>query len=673
MFRLLETSNDLPVLAQRRKRPIVSCTECHQRKQKCDRQQPCNRCIKREIPDKCRYEVPDTQRTFDNISVSEPDIRTTPNISSSLRDDVPIFAGTGAEALVSTNLGYSSRITGTPGLIRSIGVVIDEYPDAGSSMWLNGDAALQYRNLLRQLPSKRHINMLVSFFYSQLSWQYEIVDDALFRQYLHSWDQVPYTARNQPVHLPASLRHFPALLFQLLALALLFQPMQYDESLRDLCHAPGMDLADVASELSDAGWQISALFASSEVTMPKVQAGLLRACFLKTTGSVARAWHTLGQTIRHAQELGLHRLTESDEFCVDQSQVQQAQEARVGRKLWLVLHLWDGHMAVVLDRPMATRLNPESAPCADVGPNRLLGSDDLAHVTPFNMILCGYHAAYKFLQEIHNLSSATSDAGGRADEIHSAIMLNVDLIPEWAQLKPQNFDGDFPWLRAARETLYAEIHFTLLALHRPFIFQRSHSRAQAFTAATRILESQRRLLGFIEPTHYPSFNLVFATFDAAVIVAATHILFPNESRGQIQQSLGRLQWALNNFHAMRGRNRLAETAYSVTKAMCGKVINCTSVPQPSLERNEDSGASGGSLGEPSDVVTQLSFDTVQQIVTSSSFEGISPPQPLRDLVFQDYTAALPPPDIPTHTMADYPSAQFMIDDEFWKIIHDLGG
>lgn len=518
----------------------------------------------------------------------------------------------------------------------------------------------------------------MSFFFTELSWQYEIVDEDIFRRYLHSWDQVPYAVRNQPFELlQIGLRHFPALLFQLLAQALLFQPMQYDEGLQDLCHAPDMDLADVASEFSDAGRQISALFGPCEVSLPKVQAGLLRACFLKTTGSVVGAWHTLGQTIRNAQELGLHRLTDADEICVGQSQEQKAQEARVGRKLWLVLHLWDGHMAVVLDRPMATKLDPESAPRADIKPNQIRASNELVPITSFNMTLCGYHTAYKFLQEIHHLNSAAADdVGDRVATIHAAIMANLDVIPAWAQLNPQYFDDEHPWLQAARETLYTEVHFTLLALHRPFIFQRPPSRAQAFQAATCILESQRRLFGLIEPKYYPSFTLVFASFDAVVIVAATHLLFPNESREQIQPSLERLQWALDQFYAMRGRNRLAETAYSVTKAMYGKVFNCASASQPPIpEQIGDSGASGGGSEErTADAFSIFSPDGVQKIAAPPGLQGISPPQPLRDLVFQDQnvTANLLPADLPTD-MLDYdPSAGPMMDDEFWKIIQDLG-
>ncbi|KAK9468399.1 hypothetical protein V1512DRAFT_235188 [Lipomyces arxii] len=40
--------------AQRRTR-VVSCTECHRRKQKCDRESPCNQCILRKVENLCQY------------------------------------------------------------------------------------------------------------------------------------------------------------------------------------------------------------------------------------------------------------------------------------------------------------------------------------------------------------------------------------------------------------------------------------------------------------------------------------------------------------------------------------------------------------------------------------------------------------------------------------------
>ncbi|KAH7411177.1 hypothetical protein BKA64DRAFT_638819 [Cadophora sp. MPI-SDFR-AT-0126] len=43
---------------KKRKRGLLSCTECHRRKQRCDREKPCSDCKERGLPNQCRYLTP---------------------------------------------------------------------------------------------------------------------------------------------------------------------------------------------------------------------------------------------------------------------------------------------------------------------------------------------------------------------------------------------------------------------------------------------------------------------------------------------------------------------------------------------------------------------------------------------------------------------------------------
>ena len=42
----------------KRNRGLLSCLECHRRKQKCDRLLPCRDCVQRGVPQKCNYKIP---------------------------------------------------------------------------------------------------------------------------------------------------------------------------------------------------------------------------------------------------------------------------------------------------------------------------------------------------------------------------------------------------------------------------------------------------------------------------------------------------------------------------------------------------------------------------------------------------------------------------------------
>ncbi|KAJ8060327.1 hypothetical protein OCU04_010661 [Sclerotinia nivalis] len=57
---------------QSRNRTLLSCTECHRRKQKCNRKHPCNDCLERGVPHKCHF-VPSLRRDlkYDHKSTGE--------------------------------------------------------------------------------------------------------------------------------------------------------------------------------------------------------------------------------------------------------------------------------------------------------------------------------------------------------------------------------------------------------------------------------------------------------------------------------------------------------------------------------------------------------------------------------------------------------------------------
>lgn len=142
-------------------------------------------------------------------------------------------------------------------------------------------------------------------------------------------------------------------LFQCLALSLQFQPLDYDCSLDSLKYAAGMSFDDLASDYSESGMSIMNLLGKRHTTLVTVQAGFLRTSFLKNCGMVPESWHSLSQTIRDAQEIGLHKNTiqarKPDEKPEDVLENLWLEQLR--RRVWLIISLWDIHMALVLGRP----------------------------------------------------------------------------------------------------------------------------------------------------------------------------------------------------------------------------------------------------------------------------------------------------------------------------------
>lgn len=110
-----------------------------------------------------------------------------------------------------------------------------------------------------------------------------------------------------------------------------------------------MTFDDLASDYSESGTQILCLLGKRNTTLVTVQAGFLRCAYLKNCGMVPESWHSLSQTIRDAQEIGLHkdgssyrqrRQDEKPEDVLEHLWLEQLRQ-----RVWLILSLWDIHMA----------------------------------------------------------------------------------------------------------------------------------------------------------------------------------------------------------------------------------------------------------------------------------------------------------------------------------------
>lgn len=638
----------------------MSCTECHRRKQKCDRLQPCANCSKREKPHLCIYEHSEQEqgsRVRDQYSEASLhpfsellDLQTTLGSQES-----PSATSFGKD--ISEDMGYSlDSSTGTLGLIR----LAEAQKDPMSSPFQQFQhreehLTIHYKKYIRQLPSQKHIEALTRIFFTDVAWYYDIIDENSFLQQLHSWNAVPYPIITQdPSKLPPDLRPFPALLFQVLAQALLLLPTNPGGFVLDLKHRPDMSFADLATEYSEAGHEILVLLGSKGTTLNKVQAGLFRASFQKSTGFVVEAWHTLGATIRDAQEIGLHRpgsAQHTTSVNAISGSVEHLRDLEIRTRLWLVLHLWDGHMAVVLGRPMVTRVNHDMLisllDSIEASKNDLAGAvaGGQEH-PPFAFIVEGYRAAYRYLQDIHDLESSglpRVDKHRTIHVIHATIVQNIRRLPEWVKVdtteSSRQSDSSDSWLPAARETLFTELHFVLLALHRPYIFSVPRSREEAHNAALRILASQSRLFHMSESREYQPFNIIFATFDAMVLIEASYILFPHENESRQDTSVNNIRWGLERLDRMRGNNQLAASAYNVVHSLYWKMmsrIHPGSYPAPSSDETHIPSMVQENMGYLFSDIPQGDTMDVSSSHTQEQIHDLEPPQPLHDLITQSF-------------------------------------
>jgi hypothetical protein len=477
---------------------------------------------------------------------------------------------------------------------------------------------------------------------------------------------------------------FPALLFQVLAHALLFHPPD-DEKISSLITMADMTFHDLAGEYSDTGADLLALLGKKDITIAMVQAGLLRASFLKSSGKVIEAWHALGAAIRDAQEIGLHtgRIV-SDQPPVGSKRGTQS-ASLLGHRIWVVLHIWDVHMAVVLGRPIATDIQIDhfARTIEDDERRRELFSHwqtETDPPRPFDIILAGYNVAYRYFKDIHQIehNGANSQDYPIVEHIHATIKKKLELLPSWCRLKDPDAKFDrlcgCQWLPVARDGLSSLIHFVILALHRPFIFSVADSRTKALNAGISILRAQERLFEKSEPHQRKVFNPVYASFDAIVLIAALCIVFPNEDDERHMECIEVVERGMQRLSIIGQSNFMAKSAYGVVCSLYHRLRHRLDIFKPA----EDAIAS---FTNPRWIPPNNDTDFFPGTPSELPFDAVLPPRPTHDL-FLDHISITQTPF--TNTPDSFPLDPFTVNltdrwnfggdfpnTSFWSLMNEL--
>ncbi|KAI9838168.1 MAG: hypothetical protein M1837_002630 [Sclerophora amabilis] len=496
----------------------------------------------------------------------------------------------------SIDFGYSNISSNNSlGIFKRLGIDhINPELHSNFSKRLENDLAVQerYRSLVCALPSRPIVEYLTRQFFVNVNWYYTILDENAFADQLHGWFETPYTALTKSLSkLSAHKRSFPALVFQVLSLALQLLPPEYDKLLDQLKNLPGQTFDDIAENYSESGISLSNLLGKTNATLSSVQAGFLRSGFLKNSGRVTDAWHLLGSTIKDAYEIGLHRET-AIESQVPEEMIENLWNVEMRRRLMMNLYIWDSGMAVVLGRPMTIDLRD----CDIKLPTDTSIPFDRKGKLPFGRSV--YEKPTSITSRLHEYQVALKTPELRSlqlegpypkdysivEAMHKDI---VDLIQNFpATHRVDNtdtsWDSDCPWLRTQRESLCSTAWYYLLSVHRPYIFSIAESRREALEASLKILRSQERLFRSIEVQHHKMFGLVFYTFDASVLSGAVFLARPNENSELLPEALHCMELAISRLQHLSSRNALARSASLVLEAVFQRTKKIQSDARPSL-------------------------------------------------------------------------------------------
>ncbi len=245
----------------------------------------------------------------------------------------------------------------------------------------------------------------------------------------------------------------------------------------------------------------------------------------------------------------------------------------------MTLLTWDLHTGAVLGRPTSIdfRLVNRSTPIDVVLPNEkkkmpLVPRGDHDPPTPLTRAIWGFEMM-RPLREILDLEKEGPFPKDfdKVDRLHQKLLDIQARTPAPFRLEnPDTRFDDLPdcwWLPLTRPSLPQLMAFNFMALHRPYIFTRAVSRAEALRASISMLEAQRIYFSVMKPHQFKTFALFFGTFDAVVMLASIYILFPREHADSLPATVRHLRWAVERFELMAERNKLAQAALGVLNAI----------------------------------------------------------------------------------------------------------
>lgn len=315
---------------------------------------PCANCRSRNKESACTYESepkthkgpaaqPPAPRAHDGASASPPRHAQTDTDSSSGKgkDEAPL-------SNFAASLGYSSNTASTMSFLKRL-----ESPAPASleQATAHGTGSEHYqhitkekfRSLIKQLPAKSYMDKLIPVYFEKFNYQYYALDPSVFDEQLREWHSIPFrTLSTQgPSALSRDMKVFPAVLFQVIATALLVLP-QGDADFEGLKYASTMTFEDLALDYSESGQQLVQIFDKKELSLTAIQAEFLRAAFLKYTAHVTESWHAVSVAIKDAQELGMHSdaLDPKPEGPSAEAALENQWLVQRRRKMYLILWMW---------------------------------------------------------------------------------------------------------------------------------------------------------------------------------------------------------------------------------------------------------------------------------------------------------------------------------------------
>ncbi|KAF7555833.1 hypothetical protein G7046_g6474 [Stylonectria norvegica] len=525
-----------------------ACSECQRRKQKCNREWPCNHCQKRKVADQCRFKdarLPDTEKTVqENWRKRSLD-----------SDDHTSSTGTGTDDDADSDgidaLGYMSSHA-LFGLTAQ-----DETIKASSREFIRDlQSCPQLERALQIMPPRQYTDMLVQRFLNNVNFHYYILYPATFlEQYQKWWTD---RAANKPLCI-----QWTCLLLTICACAAQYTDLELQ---RKLELELGQTLQTLTDQYHEGARELSSVVPIGHSHLTNVQY-LFHSCYwFKSEARFIECWHVLNSAIREAQELGMH--TESPDDHLPEF------ELEMRRRIWSV------QISVLLGRPLII----DRADCNPKLPDLTLEG------WPYSPL------AYMKLQS--GLIRQIFDRFGPTKNVVTPAQIQEyqDMVETWMETFPSYLDirdrdtslDHFPWVPLHRHYIRTMGYSMLLCptkayLARPFTIDATDAelkiRDDGLNYCLKLMDALHGFFNVVYPRDAKFHFVLFCIFDTSTVLCSAILHDEHHTLPRRDEVFK----AIDEAHAMLERlntvTKSAKTSYSVLSRIMQRLPRTVMMPR----------------------------------------------------------------------------------------------
>ncbi|KAH7262517.1 fungal-specific transcription factor domain-containing protein [Fusarium tricinctum] len=578
-----------------------ACAECHRRKQKCNREWPCNHCQKRKVADKCRF--------IQGNTASSPSDSLTPGSekkrSRSREDDGEPESSEPDEEDDDVGLGAMGYAAGP--LFESL--TIDPKKDKkplGELTWVHPRTCPQLKHAIDVLPGRPQMDALVQSFFNNMNYHYYIIYPPVFLQeYQEWWDR---RSRNQSLSLQWTI---------LLVMVCACATQHLDVDMKPIIEVQLSEPSDkLTVEYHKAATELGRVIPLGHCHLLNIQWMLHSIYWYKSEAKFVEAWHVIGAAVREAHELGLHRTAIAEglsEF-----------EREMRRRVWCVLDCWDWQFASGLGRPTIIdhsdiNVEPPSLALEDFSPSPLL---------------------HMKLQS--ELVTQLAQRWGAPKNITSAndIQEYKATLEQWIGRFPAVYDVDNPdtskdmkysWIVYHRFYLHTMAYLMILNPMRSFmaqVYTKNSSeevlavRNDAVKYSLKNLDTTNRWANHASHRDGRFHFIIFSLFDTAAVLSTAVIKDHDDTIPRKDEIIDSVDNSIKLLKRLKLLSKTAKTSYDILVKMAQKMPR-KSPPQREIVSRKKQRVAQAPIAEPVSNHNQEVYYKKESQESSPSYYGSS--------------------------------------------------